>query len=55
MSAQHKISVTELVSSIGGELKIIGANDRCVSTISRIAEANNECVTFCNKKGENGV
>ena len=55
MSPQHKVSVKELVNSIGATCKIMGMSDRYVSSVSRIDEAGSECVTFCNKNGAEGL
>ena len=55
MRVQHKISVNELVNSIAMPFKILGVEDRYVSSVSSIDEANSECVTFCNKKAAKGM
>jgi len=55
MRVLHKISVNELVNSIGMPFKILGVKNRHVSSVSRIDEANSECVTFCNKKAAEGL
>lgn len=55
MPVQHKISVSELVNSIDMAFKILGVEDRCVSSVSRIDEASSDSVAFCNKKGVEGL
>lgn len=55
MPSQSKISINELVNSIDMTCKVLGIEDRYVSSISRINDASSECVTFCNKKGAQGL
>ena len=55
MPSQHKLSVSELLDSMGITFKVLGVKDRYVSSVSRIEEASRECVTFCNQKGAQGL
>jgi len=52
---KNKISVDELLNSIGEAVKVLGKKDRYVSVPSPIDKASSESVTFCNKKAPEGL
>lgn len=55
MSKEPRISVDDLVNSIGAACQVLGLKARYVSSVSPIAEADSESVAFCNKKGAEGL
>ncbi len=52
---QNKISIDQLLNSVGEEVKVLGKKDRYVSAASPIDKASSESVTFCSKKAPEGL
>lgn len=55
MQVQSKISIDDLVNSIGDAYEVLGRRDRYVSTVSPIGNASSESLTFCNRKAAEGL
>ena len=51
----NRVSIDELLNSIGDAFKVLGRRDRYVSSVSPIGKASNESITFCNKKAPEGL
>ncbi len=55
MQTQKRISVNQLLKSIGEVSEVLGRRDRYVSVASPIDRATSESVTFCIKKAAEGL
>lgn len=55
MLSGHRISVNQLVKSLGMKSRVLGDPERCCLSVSRIDDTDKESVTFCNKNGEAGL
>lgn len=52
---KSRISIDDLLDSIGDAFEVLGKRDRYVSTVSPIDKASRESVAFCNKKAAEGL
>ena len=52
---KQKISIDDLLNSIGEASRVLGKKDKYVAVASPIDNATKESVTFCNKKNEIGL
>jgi len=55
MPPLHKVSINQLLKSLGMNFTVKGRRDGYVISVSRIEDADDNSLTFCNKKGEEGV
>ncbi len=52
---QNRISVKKLASSMRGTVEVLGNDARIISAIAPIGDASSRAITFCIRKGDQGV